>query len=497
MFCFAKSRFKAALTRLHNISSGIRANKKVLTKGGFRFFVFLFAIAMGMLLISPQEFPVHQGSLSYQLTAGSWSGGYVRFSLGPLGSVNFHTHAVPINIKMNLVLNNDITTGQDIPKTISSNAKKFMFDAVSAFEIFLLFRVLIVVTIGLAAGVMLSNGGKHWFKRRFVMWGMISFLAIAGVLIGISYLTLNRSPDISYTGPLTQDMARAAPYVLKVAGDYQLKEGLLNSFIDGAIMLNSQMDNQASGNQGIAASGTHILLASDVHDSIAGMQIASQIINDPKKRFGDISALILAGDITNAGYSWESHLFKDSLNIGKVPVYFVGGNHENASAMHAFTQMGYKLLTSKEVSINGVTIIGQSDPTAYTSSLVSTPKQLLDDSGALDKIWYNYANLPDLVVVHEFAQAQDVISTAEKHRLNLTIVYGHDHMVGHKTEDTVQLVDCGTAGASNLDGVSRGVSYTFQILNFSSGPHPKLVGIWTLEFDRLDRGGSQHYYPIK
>ena len=86
----------------------------------------------------------------------------------------------------------------------------------------------------------------------------------------------NRTPDISYTGAITQKMAKAAPYVLKIAKGYQLKEGLLDNLIDGAVSSNNQWNNDADGNQGVPTAGTFILVASDIHDSTAGMQIAAQ-----------------------------------------------------------------------------------------------------------------------------------------------------------------------------------------------------------------------------
>ncbi|MCX6728407.1 MAG: hypothetical protein NTV39_01400 [Candidatus Saccharibacteria bacterium] len=497
MLCFAKRKVRAALAWPSNTLTRIKTNKKALSKFCFRLFVILSMLVLGMVLITPQHFLVRQGDLSYQLALGSRSGGYVQFSLGPLGSMNFRTHPIPINLKMNLVLNDHITTGQDLPNTAKTVGKKFGYDAVNAVAAFLVTRVIIIALIGLAVGISLSNGGEHWFKRKFAIWGVICFVLPALVLIGISYLTFNRTPDISYTGPLAQDLAKAAPYVLKIAKGYQLQENLLNNLIDGAVSLNDQMNNVTDGSQGIPTSGTFILAAGDIHDSTVGMQIASQIINDPKKRFGDISALILAGDITNAGYSWEAHFFDGSLNIGKRPIYFDGGNHENAGAMRTFGQMGYKLLGSQEVNINGVTAIGQSDPTAYDSGLVATPAQLENSSESLAGSWYNYPEPPDVIVVHELAQAKEAIELARADKRNLTVVYGHDHKVGHKTEGTVNLIGSGTSGASGLDGVSRSASYSFQVLCFSSGPNPKLVGVWTLEFDRLDRGGSQHYYPIK
>jgi predicted phosphodiesterase len=489
MFSFAIRKAKAALTRLRNIPTWLKAHKRQLTKGCFLVSVFLFGWVI-FIQLPPMQFPLPQGNLSYQLATGSISGGYTQFSLGPIGSVNFRTHAVPIDLRMNLVLNRDITTGQDLPSTFKSKVSKFKYDAVNAFYVFLAWRVIAIALIGLAAGMTISWSWGYWFKWKIVKWSIVCFVAPALVLIGISYLTLDRTPKISYTGEIAQDLSKTIPYFENVASGYRLKKGLLQNFVDGAVILSGQMNSLVASNP--AGTGTQILVASDIHDNAVGMQIVNQLVNTAD----DFSAVILAGDITNGGYSWESHLFDSSLNVGKVPVYFVGGNHENTGAMQAFQQMGYKLLGSHEVNINGVTVIGQSDPTAYTSSLVATPQQLLDSSESLDGAWYGYANLPDVVVVHELAQANDVIDLAKKYKQNLTVVYGHDHVVGHKTDGTVTLVDSGTGGASGLDGVVRKVPYTYQILDFSSGLNPRLTAVLTLQFYDPKHVKSVVLYPI-
>ncbi len=489
MLSFAKRRLKAALTRLRGVPARAKANKKALANGGLLLFTFLFGGAMCIMLVMPMQFPVRQGNLSYSLSTGSTSGGYVQFSLGPVGSVNFRTHAIPINLKMNLVFNRDITTGQDLPDTVRNSVKKFKYDASNAFYIFLLSRILIVALIGLSAGIATSYGSQNWSKKRFAKWGVICFVSPALVLIGISYISLDRTPDISYTGEIAQDISKALPYVEHVTGGYNLKKNLLQTFVEGAVILNDEMNSLASSSSD--QTGTQILVASDIHDNVVGMQIINQLVASD-----GVSAVILAGDITTGGSSWESHLFDDSLSVGTVPVFYIGGNHESSSAMKAFTQIGYELLGNQEKNIGGVRIIGQSDPTAYNDSMVATPQQLLDSSEALAGTWYNNENPANLVVVHDLSQADGIVGLAQTDKRNVTVVYGHDHTVGHKTVGTVSLVDCGTGGASGLDGISRGTVYTYQILNFSSEPNPRLTGILTLEFYDLKHLKSMNYTSV-
>ena len=358
-------------------------------------------------------------------------------------------------------------------------------------------RILLIAVIGLAVGVIRSNGGKHWVRQTFknaLRWATC-FLVITGVLVSISYFTLDRTPEAKYTG-LAEEFPKVLNLVKRVSGNFQLKRNMLQDFIEGFVTVPNQMDSPTTYNQNV--SRIRILVTSDIHDNFAGMQIASDIINDPTKPYGDISALVLAGDITVFGRQYEAGLFAKSLNIADVPIYFVGGNHEDTSAVTAFQKMGYILLDGQVVSIDNINITGASDPTALTTGLVPTPDELQVQSESLAKSWVKYTNPPNVLVVHNIAQSQGVIDIAKLANQNLTVVYGHDHKVGHKIDGLISLIDCGTGGASGFDEIGRNPnsSYSFQILEFSSGSLPVLTGVTTLGFDGLNGSSSVTYDPI-
>ncbi len=328
---FAKRNFKAALAGLRNVSAKIKSNTKKL-KADMRLIALLIALVSAMILVAPMNFQVREGNLTYQLAMGSTDGGYVEFSLGPAGSLEYHTHAVPVNLKMNLVLRNNLTNNQSLTNTFNSGVKRFKLDAVKAFYYFLASRILLIAVIGLAVGVIRSNGGKHWVRQTFknaLRWATC-FLVITGVLVSISYFTLDRTPEAKYTG------------------------------------------------------------------------------------------------------------------------------------------------------------------------LVPTPDELQVQSESLAKSWVKYTNPPNVLVVHNIAQAQSVIDIAKSTKQYLTVVYGHDHKVGHKIDGLISLIDCGTGGASGFDEIGRNPnsSYSFQILEFSSGSLPVLTGVTTLGFDGLNGSSSVTYDPI-
>ncbi|MEI6237190.1 MAG: metallophosphoesterase [Candidatus Saccharibacteria bacterium] len=496
MLGFAQRKAKAALTGLHNILAKLLANTKGL-KADMRLFALLIAIVATMVLVAPMDFQVREGRLTYQLALGSRDGGYVQFSLGPVGSLNYHTHAVPINLKMNLVLRNNLTNDQSLTNTFNSGIKRFKLDAVNAFYFFLATRILLIAVIGLSVGVIRSNGGKHWFRQTLknaLRWATC-LLALAGVLVAISYCTLDRTPEAKYTG-LAQEFPKVLNLAKRISGNFTLKKNMLQDFVEGFVTVPNQIDNPTLGTQDY--SRIRILVASDIHDNFAGMKIASEIVNDKLNPYGKISALVLAGDITVFGQQYEASLFEKSLNIGDVPIYFVGGNHEDTPSVIAFQQMGYKLLDGQVVSVGNIEITGESDPTALTSGLVPTVEELKVQSELIAESWSAYTNPPDVLIVHNIAQAQGVINVAKSTNQNLTVVYGHDHAIGHKTEDLINLIDCGTGGASGFDEIGRNPnsSYTFQILEFSTGSLPVLTGVTTLGFNGLNGSSSVTYDPI-
>ena len=496
MLGFAKRNFKATLTGLCRVFVNLTVSSKEL-KADMRLLALLIALVATMVMVAPMDFQVREGKLTYQLALGSRDGGYVDFSLGPAGSLKYLTHAVPINLRMNLVLNSNLTKNKSFSDTFDSGVKRFKFDAVNAFYYFLASRILLIAVIGLAVGVIRSNGGQHWLRQTLknaLRWATF-FLVITGVLIAISYISLDRTPEAKYTG-LAQEFPKVLNLAKRVSGSFTLKKNMLQDFVEGFVTVPNQMDNPTLGNQD--ASRIRILVASDVHDNFAGMQIASEIINDKTNPYGKISALVLAGDITVFGQRYEASLFAKSLKVGDVPIYFVGGNHEDAPAVLAFQQMGYVLLDNRVINVGNIQITGVSDPSALNSVLVPTLEELKVQSESIAKTWSGYTNPPNMMIVHNIAQAQDVIGLAQSANQNLTVVYGHDHKVGHKIDGLINLIDCGTAGASGFDEIGRNPnsSYTFQILEFSSGTQPVLTGVTTLGFDGLNGSSSVVFDPI-
>jgi predicted phosphodiesterase len=492
MLAFARRKADAALAWLLIVPVWIGRKRKAFFRGA----ILLSAVFAGFVLVAPMNFAVREGDLSYQLAKGSLDGGRVQIPLGPIGWVNLKTHAVPINLKLNLVVDrNSLTTGQDLPGRVRSGAKTFTYDATDAFWWFMVTRIALFAWIGICLGITVSNGGHNCWNRRLarnVLIGFVGFLVLAGSLIGISYLTLNRTdPEIEYVG-VVKDLRKGLVAAMVIGKGYSLDKNWLQNLIDGAAIVAGQISEPSID------TGTSILCASDFQGNAAGMKLVDGIVQSK----GNISAVILAGDIVQTGSYFDTYLFRNSLTFDKtkIPVWYVDGNHEDQPSDYALRQdLGFKRLDEQMATVGNLTITGESDPDGLDIGLEPSDEELQNSSVDLLWKWQNFATKPDVIVVHELAQAKDVIAAAKASDQPLTVIYGHDHLVGHSFDGSVNLVDSGTGGAWGFDKISEDpkTPYTFHILDFSEGPTPRLTGIWTLQFYGLNDGTSVRYYPIK
>lgn len=490
MLGFAKRRTDAAFTRLLMLFFWIRSKRKAFFRGS----ILISAVIAGIILMEPMNFAIREGDLSFQLAKGSLDGGRVQIPLGPIGWVNLKTHAVPINLKMNIVVDSDtLTTGQDLSDRWDSGVKRVTYDATEAFWWFIGVRVALIAWIGACVGITVSNGGKsRWNKRlaRNAFIGCAGFVLIAGILLGVSYLTLDRDPEREYIG-LAKDLRRGFAAAMTIGKGYSLDENWLQNLIDGAVVVADQTTTPP------VDIGTSIVCASDFQGNGAGMSLLNGIVQSR----GNVSAVILAGDIVQTGKYFDTYMFRSSLTFdkAKTPVWYIDGNHEDRSSDKALRKdLGYKRLDDQTMVVGGLTVMGQSDPDGLDAGFEPTEEELRNSSVDLLWKWENSATLPDIVVVHEIAQAKDVIEAAKAANQPLTVIYGHDHLVGHSSDGSVNLIDCGTSGAWGFEKIKEDPSkaYTFQILDFSSGPEPRLTGVCTIEFYGLNNGTSVRYYPI-
>jgi hypothetical protein len=154
--------------------------------------------------------------------------------------------------------------------------------------------------------------------------------------------------------------------------------------------------------------------------------------------------------------------------------------------MDEFRSAGYQELNGTVANINGISIFGDSDPFAFTDVIAPEDEdEILEKSAKGLKVEWDYLpEKPDVMLVHNKAQAVEVIKEAKDKDEQLIVVYGHDHKTACEQKGSVTLVDVGTSGASGFGdtGFDPNSPYNFQILEFHISATDRHVLVKSIDF---------------
>ena len=257
--------------------------------------------------------------------------------------------------------------------------------------------------------------------------------------------------------------------------------------------ISRQLAGGASAGQGDDV--VRLLLVTDVHVNPVGSRLAARLARSAVE---PVDAVLLGGDMTYFGTEPEARLFATALGDPGVPVIVVGGNHESAPAMDYFAELGWRVLDGATNVVGGVSIMGFSDPAADTAEIVSFTDPMSQAAKAAADAWSAAQPGPDVVLVHDVAQADGVIAAARSEGRQLVVMHGHSHVASVSREGSVTVVDGGTAGASSIIalGAAPNTPYTFQIVEFAAdGGIMRPVAVITLSY--IGDGRSRvEYQPL-
>lgn len=468
-------------------------SKRTILKGTFKA-ILLLAFALCVLqLFSVTSYKVSDGTLSYELDRSNSFSGQVEVSLGPAGYLRFNTHKTPINIKANYVLDSEDnqSAGELIDKIDTIQP-----DAISTLKKFVVSRIPWIILIGAICGVLLTNGGGAWYRKaaKNGVIGIAGSLVVTSIIVLVTVFSFDRTPKIEYEG-IAENIPKVTNLIQKFSKGSSEETTGIENFIKGIETASLQVDEAAASDSN---ERIRILCVSDVHDNIIGARMANSIIES--EEFGEISLLVLLGDITNFGSGREAKIFTHQIRQDKAAIYFVGGNHEDLPAMEVFKEAGYKEIDGFESYFEGISIFGKSDPVAYSEAVVPREEEsvLADASEDLFASWEKLSDKPDLILVHNLRQAEAIIDTAEKEKLDMAVVYGHDHKAKLEKVEKTLLVDVGTSGASGFEDIGYDPTspYTFQILEFSKASDPVLLAVTTLTFRGVAGKTTIEYTPV-
>ncbi len=162
-----------------------------------------------------------------------------------------------------------------------------------------------------------------------------------------------------------------------------------------------------------------------------------------------------------------------------------------------FRRAGFDVLDDTTATVDGVTVLGATDPVANDPRKSSDVLGLTATGVRLAALWRLMQPPAQVLLVHDVRQAADTIAAAKEAGEDLVVAYGNDHVAGVSTEDGVVMVDAGTAGASGYEAIGAasplplpGVEppagsrtiYTFQLIDFSRADPQYLVAVTTLDY---------------
>jgi Icc-related predicted phosphoesterase len=141
-----------------------------------------------------------------------------------------------------------------------------------------------------------------------------------------------------------------------------------------------------------------VLDVSDIHDNPAAWNIMHSIVG----QFG-IDFIIDSGDLTDHGSQAENEL-ATQIGTFKIPYVFIRGNHDSDHTEEAVAkERNAILLTGQEVTVDGLTIIGNGDP-RFTPDLavqVAGEQAVYQEGQQLATTAKAEKEPPDIAVVHD------------------------------------------------------------------------------------------------
>lgn len=319
--------------------------------------------------------------------------GQTVVNIPPLGSLQMNTNRGPLQLSVDVRQLNeadvkklvaDPKSFDNLPESAAAQVKHGVIAATV--------RALVAAAIG---GLVL---GLIAFRRVRAALAACVVAAVVLVMGGaVAFTSWNPKSVLEprYTGLLTE-----APSLVGTTQDLVSRFGLYRTEL-AQLVTNVTRLYDATANLPVyqpATSAIRVLNVSDIHDNPAAWNVMHSIV----AQFG-IDFIIDSGDLTDHASQAENEL---STQIGKfkIPYVYIRGNHDSAHTQAAVAKEHNAIvLTGQEVTVDGLTIIGNGDPRFTPNQDVTVPgEQAVYQTGQqLAARAVREAQEPDIAVVHD------------------------------------------------------------------------------------------------
>lgn len=445
----------------HPANSDDRNHGRILRRAGFVIWVSVLTIVLVSMLYSPTV-DVGPGTIDARIRPAL--SGTTELSVPPLGAVRAGTHLAPVTLGVELrqvdVLDVVGSAEDQDPRALDDPLEVIeaqVRDDIGPALVQLVLRMLLLSCL-VGAGAALAFPGRRT-ARRIALGALIGPATVTVMLVPAAATydagAFDRSPEL--VGELG-----SAPQLLARVGSLETRFGSVESRVR---VLSAKIADlySAAITEDIAASDGEVVLlhVSDLHLNTVGLALARQLA-----RSFDVDAVIDTGDITSFGFEPES-AFLDLFDRFGVPYYLVAGNHDSASVRERLAgNPDVTLLDGDVVDVDGITILGMSDPT--DTALRQIPRATLDRtyrSQFATTTELVAEAQPDLLMVHNPVQARPAYGKVP------TIAAGHLHRTRLEVVDGSIVAIVGSSGATGVGDllVDSTNNYDFELLRYRDG----------------------------
>jgi predicted phosphodiesterase len=419
-------------------------------------FVLLGALAFaGSRTVAPETFDFSAGQLTARVTPAI-PGGKVLLDLGPFGELSWHTHRTPLNVRAAFVIGRSPRALPDLEQLRDLRVA------------FLLRKLPWLALMGALVGLLLMEGD---LRRRGLAAGIgaAAILGVGGLLVGATIVTFDAKglERPHYRGPI-EDAPRVLSILKEVGRDVAGARRNINKVAEGLERLHAQIVNSAAP---ITPRPTvRFLVMSDIHNNPLGMLVAKELVD----RF-DVKVVLNAGDFTDRGTEPEAELFARFGSLAPRQVV-IGGNHEDRPTMDRIKQVHGVTVLERDgidlVDLDGVTVLGDSDPNSYgISSNPFDPASLAEIPARCEDLKSRWeATKATIVMVHDPKMGACAADAAREQQLPLVFVWGHTHKQALAVSGTVLELSDGTSGANGIK-TPKAAPYGFGLLEFDAVTH--------------------------